>query len=177
MALPFLNLTFRPLSCGDGAAGHRARTAGGQPGLDLPDDPDRPGRHLGPSHRHLHLRHMRALGQRQGEVPPDICPRCSESRWRNIKDILLSPCFTLQGAAVGFIASFLSCLTLVIGKFLRGGASPPMLPLSVTGCNATGAAALGLNTTAFDYETDVTTPYLEHDFTTIEPEFVTLSRR
>lgn len=89
----------------------------------------------------------------------------------------MPPSLALQGAAVGFVASFLSCLTLVVGKFLRGGASPPMLPLSVAGCNATDAAVLGLNGTALDYEGDVTTPFLEQDFTTVGPEFVTLSRQ
>lgn len=80
------------------------------------------------------------------------------------------PWANAKGAAVGFVASFLSCLTLVVGKFLRGGASPPMLPLSVAGCNATDAAVLGLNGTALDYESDVTTPFLEQDFTTVGPD-------
>ncbi|ROT65751.1 sodium/solute symporter [Penaeus vannamei] len=80
------------------------------------------------------------------------------------------PWANAKGAAVGFVASFLSCLTLVVGKFLRGGASPPMLPLSVAGCNATDAAVLGLNGTALDYEGDVTTPFLEQDFTTVGPD-------
>ncbi|XP_042893720.1 sodium-coupled monocarboxylate transporter 1-like [Penaeus japonicus] len=85
------------------------------------------------------------------------------------------PWANAKGAASGFVVSFLSCLTLVVGKFMRGGASPPMLPLSVAGCgdafgNSTDIAVLGLNTTSLDYGSDVSTSFPPQDFSTIEPD-------
>lgn len=39
-----------------------------------------------------------------------------------------------QGAVVGFLVSFTYNICVVVGKFVRGGGSPPRLPLSVDGC-------------------------------------------
>ena len=39
-----------------------------------------------------------------------------------------------QGMLVGFLAAFSYNVTIVIGKFLRGGGSPSKLPLSTAGC-------------------------------------------
>ncbi|MPC09858.1 hypothetical protein E2C01_002476 [Portunus trituberculatus] len=39
-----------------------------------------------------------------------------------------------QGMLVGFLTAFCYNVTIVIGKFLRGGGSPQKLPLSTAGC-------------------------------------------
>lgn len=45
-----------------------------------------------------------------------------------------APWVNRKGAAVGFVASFMTNCWLIIGKFMRGGGNPTTLPLSVAGC-------------------------------------------
>ncbi|XP_063885774.1 sodium-coupled monocarboxylate transporter 1-like [Scylla paramamosain] len=57
------------------------------------------------------------------------------------------PWVNAKGAVVGFLVSFSYNITVVLGKFIRGGGKPPRLPLSVDGCpenlvNATFASYL-----------------------------------
>ncbi|XP_042225903.1 sodium-coupled monocarboxylate transporter 2-like, partial [Homarus americanus] len=45
-----------------------------------------------------------------------------------------APWVNAKGAVVGFVLSFIFSVWVVIGKFVRGGGSPPRLPLSTEGC-------------------------------------------
>ncbi|XP_069162733.1 sodium-coupled monocarboxylate transporter 1-like isoform X2 [Procambarus clarkii] len=47
---------------------------------------------------------------------------------------ICAPWMNAKGAIVGFVASFTFSVWVVIGKFVRGGGSPPRLPLSIEGC-------------------------------------------
>nr|XP_045614099.1 sodium-coupled monocarboxylate transporter 1-like [Procambarus clarkii] len=47
---------------------------------------------------------------------------------------ICAPWVNAKGAIVGLVLSFLLSVWVVIGKFVRGGGSPPLLPLSTEGC-------------------------------------------
>ncbi|XP_069951342.1 sodium-coupled monocarboxylate transporter 1-like [Cherax quadricarinatus] len=47
---------------------------------------------------------------------------------------ICAPWVNAKGAIAGFVTTFVFSIWVVIGKFVRGGGSPPLLPLSVQGC-------------------------------------------
>ncbi|XP_068243930.1 sodium-coupled monocarboxylate transporter 1-like [Palaemon carinicauda] len=53
---------------------------------------------------------------------------------------ICTPWVNRKGAAVGFVASFMINVWLIIGKFVRGGGNPTTLPLSDSGCDGNVAS-------------------------------------
>ncbi|XP_069176452.1 sodium-coupled monocarboxylate transporter 1-like [Procambarus clarkii] len=66
----------------------------------------------------------------------------------------------MQGAVVGFVTAFAYNMWLVVGKFMRGGGSPPRLPLSTSGCLED--VVMHANTTILAFLTNTT---VTHDLT------------
>ncbi|XP_050704575.1 sodium-coupled monocarboxylate transporter 1-like isoform X4 [Eriocheir sinensis] len=60
---------------------------------------------------------------------------------------ILLPWVNAKSAFSGFVASFCYSMWIVVGKFLRGGGSPPQLTLSMDGCVAPVNVTLGYLTT------------------------------
>ena len=50
--------------------------------------------------------------------------------------------FPIQGAFIGFLASYSFNSWILVGKFLNGGGAPERLPLSVDGCASSLNATL-----------------------------------
>lgn len=86
----------------------------------------------------------------------------------------------LQGYAVGFLTAFCYNVSIVVGKFQRGGGSPQKLPLSTAGCPenvlhfANTSTAAILNTTMMSEDLLHTSAFLEdlHHNTTLQDGFL-----
>ncbi|XP_066969670.1 sodium-coupled monocarboxylate transporter 1-like [Macrobrachium rosenbergii] len=64
---------------------------------------------------------------------------------------ICTPWVNRKGAAVGFVASFMINVWLIIGKFLRGGGNPTTLPLSVSGCDGNSVTFQNATSSVVDH--------------------------